>query len=240
MKIFRSGLLVLAASLSLAACDQAPESGNSGGQETDGEESVVEPTEKTAPRTGGGVGDMGGMNGMGDMGNGGMDMGSEEMARGMLEEDGEYSDENFIDMMVPHHVGAVEEAEVALENAEHEELRGLAENIIVGQEAEIEEMRGIKETEYGTREVPMQMSPEEMGMMGMMEDPESLADEEQFDRAFMDMMIPHHQSAIAMAQVALDESENPEIRELARGIAESQEREIEQMRSWQEEWYPQG
>ena len=99
-------------------------------------------------------------------------------------------------------------------------------------------MRDIKEEEYGTREVPMQMSSEEMGMMGMMEDPEALADEDTFDRAFMNNMIPHHESAIAMAEVALDESENPEIRELSEGIIDSQQSEIEQMQGWLDEWYP--
>lgn len=54
---------------------------------------------------------------------GGMDHGSGGMASEMLMEDGGYSDERFIDMMVPHHQGAVEMAEVALRNAEHEEIR---------------------------------------------------------------------------------------------------------------------
>jgi uncharacterized protein (DUF305 family) len=53
-------------------------------------------------------------------------------------------------------------------------------------------------------------------------------------------MIPHHQSAIVMAQVALEESENPEIKELARNIVSAQKREIEQMQEWRREWYPEG
>ena len=52
-----------------------------------------------------------------------MDSGSGGMASGMLMEDGRYSDERFIYAMVPHHRGAVEMAEVAFENAEHEEKR---------------------------------------------------------------------------------------------------------------------
>lgn len=233
--------LVLTATLALAACGQQ-ESGGSGGQDTGGEESVVEGTaEQTAPSTGeitGGMEDTGGMNGMSGMDQGGMDMGSEEMARGMLTEDGEYSDRRFIDMMVPHHAGAVEMAEVALENAEHREIRELAENIVAEQEAEIALLRDIKQSEFGTREVPMQMGSGEMQGMGMMQEPGALANEEPFDRAFIDGMIPHHESAIAMAQVALDESENPEIRDLSRNIVDSQEREISQMREWRKEWYP--
>ncbi len=78
-----------------------------------------------------------------------------------------------------------------------------------------------------------------MGAMGMT-DPGELAGRRPFDRAFIDAMIPHHESAIEMAGVALDESENPKIREIARAIVEAQESEIAQMRRWREAWYPEG
>src|SRR5215207_504655 len=170
-----------------------------------------------------------------------MDMGSEGMmaASEMLMENGEYSDERFIDAMVPHHQGAISMAEVALENAEHPELLQLAENVISTQQAEIDELRSIKKQEVGTSEVPMQMNPEEMEMMGM-EDPPELVNQRPFDEAFISAMIPHHESAIEMAQVALAESANPAIRDLAGRIVEDQTREIEQMRGWLEEWYSGG
>lgn len=176
--------------------------------------------------------------GMQGMDHGGTNMGSEDMASEMLMENGEYSDERFIDAMAPHHQGAVEMAEVALENAEHQELQQLARDIVTGQQAEIEQMSAIKERLFGSSEVPMEMSPEEMEMMGMMEDPGQLANEDPFDRAFIDEMTPHHESAIQMARVAQESTEDPEIRELARGIVEAQEAEIEQMTAWREEWYP--
>ncbi len=59
----------------------------------------------------------------------GMDHGSQGMASEMLMENGKNSDERFIDAMVPHHQGAVEMAEVALENAEHEEIKKLSTSI---------------------------------------------------------------------------------------------------------------
>ncbi len=231
MRLSATALLVAVAMIA-AACGQS----GSGGQES-GSQSGDSPS-GGSPSGGETTGGMGGMGGMDHGEMGGMDMGSEEMARQMLTRGGEYSDENFIDHMVPHHQGAVEEAQVAMENAEHEELRTLAENIIAEQGDEIQQMKDIKEQEYGTREVPMDMSSEDMEMMGMMEDPEALADEDPFDRAFMNNMIPHHESAIAMAEVALDESENPGIRELSEGIIDSQQSEIEQMQGWLDEWYP--
>jgi uncharacterized protein (DUF305 family) len=53
-------------------------------------------------------------------------------------------------------------------------------------------------------------------------------------------MIPHHQSAIEMAQVAREKSEIPEIKELAEDIISAQQEEIEQMTRWRRQWYPEG
>jgi uncharacterized protein (DUF305 family) len=108
---------------------------------------------------------------------------------------------------------------------------------VTAQEAEIEQLRNIKEEEYGTPEVPSGVDQQQMDAMGMT-DPEELAERRPFDRAFIDAMIPHHESAIAMANAALEGSDNPEIREIARAIVEAQEEEISQMEAWRQDWYP--
>jgi uncharacterized protein (DUF305 family) len=218
--------MLLAVGFILAACG-----GAGGGQQGSGSGSDQGTDKKT-----------GGMAGMdhGQMGHGSMGMGSEGMARQMVMENGEYSDGRFIDAMVPHHQGAIAMAEVALKNAEHEEIEQLSQNIISSQQAEIEELKAIKKEEFGTSNVPMEMSSEQMRGMGMMMDPQSLAEENPFDRAFIDAMIPHHRSAIEMAKVANQESENPRIKELAGNIVSAQKGEIEQMRRWREQWYQEG
>jgi uncharacterized protein (DUF305 family) len=184
-----------------------------------------------------GSGSGGGMAGMdhSNMDHGSMGMGSGEMARQMVMENGKYSDERFIDAMVPHHQGAIEMAKVALKHAEHEEIMQLSHNIISNQQAEIEELNSIKQEEFGTSNVPMEMSQEQMRGMGMMMDPQQLANQKPFDEAFIDAMIPHHQSAIEMAQVAYRESDNLEIKALAEGIVDAQTREIAQMEGWRQQ-----
>jgi uncharacterized protein (DUF305 family) len=219
--------LILAAAFILAACG-----GAGGGQQGSGSANEQETGEKTG-------GAMAGMD-HSQMGHGSMGIGSGEMARQMVMENGKYSDERFIDAMVPHHQGAIAMAEVALKNAEHEEIIQLSRNIISTQQAEIEELKSIKKEEFGTSNVPMEMSQEQMRGMGMMMDPQELANREPFDRAFIDAMIPHHQSAIEMAQVALENSDNPKIKELAENIISAQQEEIEQMTRWRQQWYPEG
>ena len=220
--------LVLAAAFILTACG-----GAGGGQQGSGSGGEGEPG--TAEK-GGGMAEMD----HDQMGHGSMGMGSDGMARQMVMQNGKYSDKAFINAMVPHHQGAIEMARVALENAEHEEIQEVSRNIVSTQQSEIEELKSIKQEEFGTSSVPMEMSMEQMRGMGMMMDPQSLADENPFDEAFIDAMIPHHQSAIGMAGVANEKSKNPRIKELAQNITSAQKREIEQMRGWRREWYPEG
>lgn len=57
------------------------------------------------------------------------------------------------------------------------------------------------------------------------------------DQPFIEMMIPHHQSANEMAQMALSRAKSPEVKKLAQSIIEEQTREIEQMQTWYKQWY---
>ena len=57
------------------------------------------------------------------------------------------------------------------------------------------------------------------------------------DQHFIVQMIPHHEGAIAMAKIALERSKRPEIIALAKSIIESQQKEIDDMRSWYQSWY---
>jgi uncharacterized protein (DUF305 family) len=180
-------LALLAAALILSACGGAGGGEQGSGSGAHGEHGMAE---------------NGGMD-HDQMDHGSMDMGSSGMARQMVMHNGKYSDKAFIDAMVPHHQGAVAMAQVALKNAEHGHIKDLSRNIVSIQQDEIEELKSIKKEEFGTSEVPMEMSSKEMRGMGVMMDPQALADEDPFDRAFIDAM----------------------------------KGEIEQMRSWREQWY---
>ena len=162
-------------------------------------------------------------------------------------------DRAFIDMMVPHHEAAVAMGEIAVARAEHEELRELANEIISDQQAEIDTMKGYREAWFGSAETPgMDAMPLLPGMempgmpghgggtMDMTADVEALREAEPFDLAFIDAMIPHHEQAVEAARMAINAAGTTEIRTLATGIIEAQEREIEQLREWRAAWYPNG
>lgn len=57
------------------------------------------------------------------------------------------------------------------------------------------------------------------------------------DRHFIEQMIPHHQDAVDMAELALTKAEHDELKKLAASIRDSQSREIVDMASWYKSWY---
>ena len=168
----------------------------------------------------------------------------------------------FIDMMTAHHGSAVAMAQVATSRAEHAELRSLADDVISSQSAEIEQLRTWRNAWYpDAPAMPMMSAEQMMGMMqqmmdampnGMMGTPAAMpamdamdmeqelsrlcATTENFDLAFIDAMIPHHQSAIMMAQMAVERAQHPELKALAQAIIDAQQQEVEQMQAWRVAW----
>ncbi|HLD71874.1 MAG TPA: DUF305 domain-containing protein [Candidatus Peribacteraceae bacterium] len=59
---------------------------------------------------------------------------------------------------------------------------------------------------------------------------------DEFDQAFIEGMIPHHQGAIEMAVMALESAKHEEIKAMARAIISAQQQEIDQMEQWLKAW----
>ncbi len=55
---------------------------------------------------------------------------------------------------------------------------------------------------------------------------------------FLDAMLMHHQGAIVSARMMIGNSSRPELRDLARRISDGQQRQVDQMRAWRQQWYP--
>ncbi|WP_413451265.1 DUF305 domain-containing protein [Georgenia phoenicis] len=146
------------------------------------------------------------------------------------------ADTMFAQMMIVHHEGAIEMADLAVEKADSEEVRSLAERISAAQGPEIEKMTSWLEA-WGEETSPMGgmegMDHGDMDMEGMsqeeaMAELESLSDAE-FDQRFLELMIAHHRGAVDMAQEELDGGENPEALDLAQKIIDDQQAEISEM-----------
>jgi uncharacterized protein (DUF305 family) len=58
-----------------------------------------------------------------------------------------------------------------------------------------------------------------------------------FDKAFLSEMIVHHEGAVEMAELALTNAKQQELKDLAEAIITAQKGEITQMKAWQKEWF---
>ncbi|RJP44145.1 DUF305 domain-containing protein [Candidatus Parcubacteria bacterium] len=154
-------------------------------------------------------------------------------------------DAHFIEQMIPHHEDAVRMAELAFARAEHQEIKNLARAIQSAQNREIGEMKTWYRNWFGG-EVPLAsglgfgmhgMMGGGMGMMGNAADLGELERASEFDREFIEQMIPHHRMAVMMAQMLLNATGRDEMKKLAEDIVSSQSDEIDQMRTWYEQWY---
>lgn len=138
-------------------------------------------------------------------------------------------DRAFAAEMIPHHESAVEMAVIAQERGESPFVRRLAETIISTQTAEIEFLRRAEQrlAKQGVETGSLGMMDHEMGMGG---DVQSLSSADPFDKAFMEMMIEHHEGAVAMAKIEVADGSDPDLQALAEDIIVAQEQEISEMR----------
>jgi uncharacterized protein (DUF305 family) len=174
-------------------------------------------------------------------------------------------DLRFIDEMIMHHQGAIMSVQMMITSSTHPELRDLGSRIVKNQQQQIDQMKawwkqwypnaptpaadmGSMMTMTGTMVPGMMNTTTPMpgmsdgmmngGMMsgGMMGGMMGGAGS---DRMFLQMMIPHHQLAIDMAQDALKNAQHEELKGLARAIISGQSAEITEMEGYLKTWYNQ-
>ena len=138
------------------------------------------------------------------------------------------ADVDFAQMMIPHHEQAVEMSDDLLgKHGTDPRVVALATEIKAAQEPEIAQLTdwlgewgadlgGMSDMDHGTDGM---MSEADM----MMLDSTSGADA---DQVFLELMIVHHEGAIAMAQTHLDEGKNADAQALSTAIVASQSAEI--------------
>lgn len=151
-------------------------------------------------------------------------------------EDFNSADVMFAQMMVPHHVQAVEMSDVILaKEGIDPRVVTLAEEIKAAQQPEIDALNGMIEA-WGMP--PAATDGMDMGhgghMDGMMteEDMAALdaATGTEASRLFLEQMIVHHEGAVEMAQLQIDSGVNPDAVTMAQAIIDAQNVEIETMR----------
>lgn len=153
------------------------------------------------------------------------------------------ADTLFATMMIPHHAQAVTMADLALSQATDAKVKALATRIKGAQGPEIARMSGWL-TGWGAPVPATDGSDgsDMSGMSGMGGDTGGMMSAQQmtdlgaakgpaFDQMWVQMMIAHHEGAVVMARTELAKGANPEAKQLAQAIIDSQSMEIAEMKS---------
>ena len=137
--------------------------------------------------------------------------------------------------MSAHHAQGVELAELARSRTVDDEIRTLAADIALTQQGQIGQMSGwlaawgLSPTRAGDA-MEWMGHPTRAPMPGMATEAEIAAlaagPAGQVDTAFLRLMIPHHRGGVLMARAALDRVSRPEVRNLARAVAQAQQAEV--------------
>ncbi|WP_405977620.1 DUF305 domain-containing protein [Streptomyces sp. NBC_00158] len=145
------------------------------------------------------------------------------------------ADTAFAKGMIPHHRQAVEMADLAATRAESAEVKELAAEIKKAQDPEIKTLSGWL-TAWG-EQVPAADAPQGghsgHSMSGMMTGEEmdqlTKASGKAFDTAFLDLMVKHHEGAVAMAKTEQSDGKYQPAKDMAGAIVSSQSAEISRM-----------
>lgn len=143
------------------------------------------------------------------------------------------ADVTFLNDMAPHHTGAIAMAELAASQAGSTQVKDLAARITAAQGPEIDQMKAMA----AAWEVTLDTDAGSMtGTHGGMshtggDDVEALGPltGPAFDEEFLTRMTAHHMSAVMMAKTEIADGSNPQAKDLATAIVDTQEGEIAEM-----------
>jgi len=142
------------------------------------------------------------------------------------------NDVDFAVMMLEHHKWAVEMSKVEAAQGNDPEMRSFAKKVIDDQNKEIEFMQDFiskapKNTSANAADFQKALNASMAAMMG-----DNTAIFNDIDKDFAAQMIPHHQSAVDMAEAYLTYGGETSLKSLCENIISSQTGEITLLRQW--------
>jgi uncharacterized protein (DUF305 family) len=170
---------------------------------------------------------------MGDMQMGSMGKSMEPLEKAT----GKTFDIYWMSQMIAHHNIAVDMANFVLKNGKDAKVKKAAQEIVKLQSLEVKQMTVWLKSWYGSK-------PDAAQMKLMVTDMQPMVDASQGkmaghdmamgdpDKNFLENMIPHHQSAVDMAKLALKKALRPELKKFAQGVVDVQSKEITQYKTW--------
>ncbi|WP_374777420.1 DUF305 domain-containing protein [Streptomyces sp. NBC_01310] len=171
-----------------------------------------------------------------DTGSAGSDQNTASPAASARAQQGDHNaaDVAFAQGMIPHHRQAIEMADLAATRAESADVKKLAGEIKKAQDPEIKTLSGwltswgeqvsAEGGGHGGHDMSGMMSAEEMKQL-------ESSSGKAFDTAFLQLMVKHHEGAVAMAKTEQSDGKYQPAKDMAAAIITSQSAEITRMKT---------
>lgn len=140
-------------------------------------------------------------------------------------------DVDWANMMIEHHQGGIDMAQVELSQGKDEKMKSKAQEIITKQKDEQQKLRDIVSSykpsgmEHGKGEL-------EKHMNDMMNTTQSMKTSGDVDKDFATMMMNHHEHGIAMAAMEVKNGMSEELKKMAQKSINDQEKDVKEFKTW--------
>ncbi|WP_409494108.1 DUF305 domain-containing protein [Amycolatopsis sp. cmx-11-12] len=138
------------------------------------------------------------------------------------------ADVTFAQGMIPHHEQALAMAKLVDGRTRNAKVVDLAARIQRAQDPEIQQLTGLLKgwgvAPSGEHSAHGMMTEDDLAKLGR-------ANGTAFDKQWLEMMVKHHEGALAMAKTALQQGSNAEVKALAQKVIDGQQAEITEMRT---------
>jgi uncharacterized protein (DUF305 family) len=140
-------------------------------------------------------------------------------------------DIDFANMMIQHHQGGIDMAQVETSQGKDDKMKAKAQEIITKQKEEQQQLRdfvqGYKPSGMKHGEGELQKS-----MQAMMDKMKSMQMSGNVDKDFATMMASHHQDGISMAKMELENGMSDKLKQMARKSIDDQQKDINEFKAW--------
>lgn len=139
---------------------------------------------------------------------------------------------DFSKMMIMHHQGAINMANVQLQQGKNDSLKRISKTIIATQQKEIQQFNSILSTVSVDNIDPIFTKEQMANMMkgGKVADVQIITGD--IDNDFATLMMIHHQGAIDNASAYLHHGNNTQLKNMAQTIMDAQVMEIQELSNW--------
>jgi len=140
-------------------------------------------------------------------------------------------DVDFANMMIEHHQGALDMAQVEASQGKDEKMKSKAQEILTKQKKEQQELKDFVQNykpsgmKHGEGEMQKSMSK-------MMDKMKSMQMSSNIDKDFVTMMASHHQDGISMAKMELKNGMSDKLKQMAQKSIDDQQKDMKEFQAW--------